>query len=59
MNHFWRNYNAPSDRPIESGVDVPLTYRSGERATIVGFVGYDAEESRNMRIYIKNFNPGT
>lgn len=45
-NHFWRVFSEPSDRPVESSVDVPKEWASGEKSWLIGFTGYDSEEAR-------------
>ena len=56
--HFWRVFKTNSDRPVDSSVDVPKSFSTGERGFLLGFTGYDTEETRNQRIYLKNFELG-
>lgn len=45
--HFWRVFKTNSDRPVDSSVDVPKSFSTGERGILLGFTGYDTEETRN------------
>ncbi len=39
---------------MASTVEVQRFFTNGDRVVVAGFTGYDAEETRNMRIYLRN-----
>lgn len=52
-NHIWyaaRNGEGNQDM----SAPVPGSWRSGDRITIWGFVGYDMDIPRNIRVYARN-----
>jgi hypothetical protein len=46
-SHFWRVFSQPSDRSVDNSVDIPKIWQTGDRVPLLGFTGYDTEETRN------------
>lgn len=55
MKHEWFKREGTGDSSVSHGLEFPKEWTEGDRVFMYGFTGYDCEEARNMRAYIKGF----